>query len=608
MSLPRLRWRARRAVLAVVVLSGLLAPGVDLARPAAADPAPAVADAVGGFREARDHLREARIQLDEAQAARDERAGERVRAVAAAEAARDRLDAERHRYAAISTEYFVRHGADDDVANDSMHLALSGLRERLDAARDDHEAAEEARDEAEERADAAEEDLADAAARHVEADGAAGAAAGRADQAIADAGAPDLPAVAYVAYVDATRAANEAHPGCALPAAVVAGLGRITSEHGRSGGSGPDAEGQVQPALRGLWGERTADTDGGALDGDAGGDRAMGPLQLTPALWVSAGKDADGDGTADPDGLVDAAAAAADLLCEGPALESYDAMESAVESVLGQQQQAMVVLGTARRYAQSADLDLGRVPPNPRGLGVDANPQFDISDTNLAPGDVLGMIDWAFTRLGTPYSQCLGPLARPQDPVCPPGTNRFGAGFFDCSGFVSSAYRRIGLSIPATTYAMEASSWFMSSRVASRFDTRVMQPGDVFLMNGHTGMYVGGGMIIHAVSRGLTYEPVPRWVANGTFAVLRPIDLVGRPAPPPGSEPIAPPDVLEDLRGVVPIPTPAPEPPPDLSFLLQPPTEPPAEPPTTTTTTTRPPTTTPPTTPPPTTAPSIPAG
>ena len=88
---------------------------------------------------------------------------------------------------------------------------------------------------------------------------------------------------------------------------------------------------------------------------------------------------------------------------------------------------------------------MGRVPDDPRAAVGDGSPQFDASDTDLAAGDVLGMIDWAMTRLGTPYSQCLGVEARPQDPECPPGTNRFGAGFFDCSGFVSNAYRRIGI-------------------------------------------------------------------------------------------------------------------------------------------------------------------
>ena len=596
MSQPRARWRARRSALVVAVVVGALAPGLGGVEGAAAAPSPAVAQAVDAYRGARDQLRSARRALDQAQAVHDDAAAKLRRATTAHEEAEAHLAAERRRLAALSTEYFVRHGADDDVANDSMQLALSGLRERLDQAVAADERAGKALDRAtDDEADAGEQ-LEAARGRHGEATGAADEAAGRADAVIAETGAPDLPAVAYVAYVEATEASRASHPDCHLPSAVLAGLGRITSEHGHSGGSAPDAEGRVAPVLRGLRGDRLPDTDGGEIDGDSGGDNAVGPLQLAPATWASAGTDGSGDGEADPDDLYDAATTAAELLCSGgTSLDSYDAMQNAVEAVLGQQQQAMVVLGTARRYALSTELDMGAVPPNPRGLG-EADPQFDISDTNLAPGDLFGMIDWAISRVGTPYSQCLGPLARPQDPICPPGTNRFGQGFFDCSGFVSSAYRRIGLSIPATTYAMEASGWFMSSRVANRFDQRVMRPGDVFLMNGHTGMYIGGGRIIHAISGGLTLEPVPRWVANGTFAVLRPIDLLGRPAPPPGSVPIAPPDVIRDLRITVPAlpdlsallplleePAPPPPPPPDPA---------PTSPSTSTTTTTAPPSST----------------
>ena len=152
--------------------------------------------------------------------------------------------------------------------------------------------------------------------------------------------------------------------------------------------------------------------------------------------------------------------------------------------------------------------------------------QFDGAEVALQRGDVNGMIDWAMTRLGTPYSQCLGPDVRPQDPVCPPGTNRFGTGFFDCSGFVSHAFRLIGIKVPQTTYAMEADPTFMATKVSDRIDLSVMRPGDVFLMDGHTGMYVGNGMIVHAIGRGLTYQPVPTWVANGTIAVLRPLTLL----------------------------------------------------------------------------------
>jgi cell wall-associated NlpC family hydrolase len=285
--------------------------------------------------------------------------------------------------------------------------------------------------------------------------------------------------------------------------------------------------------LRGLRGAKAADTDQGTIDGDSGVDRAVGPLQIMPATWTASAVDGDGDGATDPDDLFDAATTTATLLCRGDAaLDTAVALDRAVDLLLGDSPQTNVALGAARRYARTEGLDLGTVPPDPRAGLSDGSPQFDTSDTTLAPGDVLGMIDWAMTRLGTPYSQCLGVEARPQDPECPPDTNRFGQGFFDCSGFTLSAYRRIGIAIPPTTYAMEADPAFMATQVADHIDLSVMEPGDIFLMDGHTGMYVGGGMIIHAIGAGLTYEPVPSWVANATFAVLRPASLMGPPPPP----------------------------------------------------------------------------
>jgi cell wall-associated NlpC family hydrolase len=251
-------------------------------------------------------------------------------------------------------------------------------------------------------------------------------------------------------------------------------------------------------------------------------------MQLTPSTWASAALDGNGDGTSSPDNVFDAAATTAEILCApGKPLDTFAPLDRAVGALLVEGQQSTVALGTARRYARTADLDMGKVPDDPRAAAGDGSPQFDTSDTDLAPGDVLGVIDWAMTRVGTPYSQCLGVDARPQDPECPPGTNRFGSGFFDCSGFVSSTYRRIGITVPATTYAMEADPSFMATQVSDRIDLSVMEPGDVFLMDGHTGLYVGNGMIVHAIGGGLTHERVPGWVANGTFSVLRPLTLLG---------------------------------------------------------------------------------
>lgn len=132
-------------------------------------------------------------------------------------------------------------------------------------------------------------------------------------------GASAIPPAALDAYRRA--AATEAAAACGLGWSVLAAVGKVESDHaaGRSVG----AEGTVSPPIVGrpLDGTggmaRVADTDGGGLDGDAFGDRAVGPMQFLPATWAAYGTDASGDGVADPHNLHDAAAGAARYLCAG---------------------------------------------------------------------------------------------------------------------------------------------------------------------------------------------------------------------------------------------------------------------------------------------------
>ncbi len=308
--MPRLSRRARRAFLGVALVVGLAVPAVPLSAPAGADPSSAVSEAVDAYQQARARLRSAEDVLRDAEAQRVAAQQVSASATQALAAADDRLADQRGRYARLSAEYYVRQGSKDDTANDSMRLALSGRREVLDRAKSAQDAAEDDRDEAAKTLATREKAQKGATDEHAAALAEADRLGAEADQAIADTGARDLPAVAYIAYRDAAAATDAAQPDCHLSAAVLAGIGRISSGHGRNQGSTIDHLGRVDPALRGLRGRQTADTDGGTIDGDEGADRAVGPLQLTPAAWASGPVDGDGDGQASPDSLFDSAATA----------------------------------------------------------------------------------------------------------------------------------------------------------------------------------------------------------------------------------------------------------------------------------------------------------
>ena len=129
-----------------------------------------------------------------------------------------------------------------------------------------------------------------------------------------------IPARALRAYVSAAVTANDSTPQCGIGWNTLAAVGFVESAHGTYGGGSLDSTGQatgpiVGPSLNGAGFAAIADTDGGALDGDADWDHAVGPMQFIPSTWRIAGMDANGDGMADPSNLDDAALSAAMYLC-----------------------------------------------------------------------------------------------------------------------------------------------------------------------------------------------------------------------------------------------------------------------------------------------------
>lgn len=197
----------------------------------------------------------------------------------------------------------------------------------------------------------------------------------------------DIPAPLLTAY----RQAGTTCPG--LPWTVLAGIGKVESNHGRFGGA------QLQPS-----GELLPHILGPVLDGSvpgtqavpvpAGGspwhsnptwDRALGMMQFLTGTFRAYGVDANGDGQANPHDAFDAIASAARYLCGADgevtdvrdAIYKYNRSDIYVEQVLsyasrygkapifaGADPQALlnspnVTMGAAQR----ADLEAGRIDP-----------------------------------------------------------------------------------------------------------------------------------------------------------------------------------------------------------------------------------------------------
>ena len=129
-----------------------------------------------------------------------------------------------------------------------------------------------------------------------------------------------IPARALRAYVAAAATANDSAPMCGIGWNTVAAVGFVESAHGTYGGGSLSAAGQssgpiVGPSLDGVGFAAIDDTDAGALDGDLRWDHAVGPMQFIPSTWQLVGQDGNGDGTADPFNIDDAALSAATYLC-----------------------------------------------------------------------------------------------------------------------------------------------------------------------------------------------------------------------------------------------------------------------------------------------------
>jgi len=234
-----------------------------------------------------------------------------------------------------------------------------------------------------------------------------------------------IPNVALNAYRVAAARMTNSSPDCGIDWSLLAGIGRIESNHGRFGGATLNPDGTSTPAIKGppLNGGQFAfirDTDGGAIDGDTQVDRAVGPMQFIPSTWRAYGADADGNGKADAFNINDAALAAAHYLCvAGGNLRTDAGQRDAVLAYNHSDSYVNEVLALAHAYASGipvADIPLvgnttGAVPP-PGAFGT-----ARYAGGPAAPGPALGASDNSYS----PPDQTVGASSNSGQPAASGG-------------------------------------------------------------------------------------------------------------------------------------------------------------------------------------------
>ena len=157
----------------------------------------------------------------------------------------------------------------------------------------------------------------------------------------------DIPPLLLQLYA----AQSTACPG--LPWQVVAGIGKVESDHGRFGGATLQPDGTIRPAIIGIpldgtnGTARIPDTDDGRYDGDLIWDRAVGPFQFIPSSWAIFGQDGNRDGIRDPNNVYDAVPAAVAHLCPHGRVDN---IESAIFAYNRSRAYVDLVLEWAARY------------------------------------------------------------------------------------------------------------------------------------------------------------------------------------------------------------------------------------------------------------------
>lgn len=192
--------------------------------------------------------------------------------------------------------------------------------------------------------------------------------------------------------LDHYRAAGRSCPG--LPWTVLAGIGKVESNHGRYGGASMDDSGTVTPPILGpvldgsTPGTRPIPLSGGSpWHANPNFDRALGPMQFLTDTFQRVGVEASGDGVASPHNAIDAIHSAAAYLC-GPNGEVTDLREAILtynrsEAYVNQVLDYAARYGAAPLFAGADPLALLNHPNVSMGPAQEADLLADLVDPQL---------------------------------------------------------------------------------------------------------------------------------------------------------------------------------------------------------------------------------
>ncbi|HZE03166.1 MAG TPA: lytic murein transglycosylase, partial [Pseudonocardiaceae bacterium] len=186
-----------------------------------------------------------------------------------------------------------------------------------------------------------------------------------------------IPGAVLDAYQFAQRTLVAIQPGCHLSWTVLAGIGRIESNHasdGRVDAFGNTLGPILGPQLDGSPGMAAIpDTDRGQLDGDTVWDRVVGPMQFIPSSWRAYGVDGNGDGVANPNNVYDSTITTGIYLCSGGTdLSNPAQLQAAVFRYNHSATYVDIVLAWAHAYVTGVvpiPSAPGPVPPGVNGNG-----------------------------------------------------------------------------------------------------------------------------------------------------------------------------------------------------------------------------------------------